>query len=367
MDKSIGLTLGKLLVAVAWADGELQEEEIQILKDLIYKIPDITRDDWASIEVYMESPITADECVKLMGNFTRMIRTPDEKEFALKALQDIIHADGEVDEGEKHLYNLLSAEIMQASTGFDRKLQDLFKSARNKRRETLGHIPRRERNIEEFLENPIFYRSFRKLTEQGVSVHMDKSELEKLCVAGALMACVAQADGEIHPNEVNIIKRLLMKYWHIGNDAASIVAEIAVNQEVSGMDILRMCRKFFSETEADSRLDFVKALVGLVKSDYEVHANELERLRAIAINLKIPQATMLELIPKVGPLDASEVDDLFSEDEADQQRAEAMLRNKRRSLVDIVDEDFGSSSALPPKPAEPKPAKEDSGPRFMDI
>lgn len=320
MDKSIALTLGKLLAAVAWADGELQEEEVQILKDLIYRIPNLSRDDWASIEVYLDSPVTVNECTQLMLQFQSMIRTDDDKLYAIQALQDIVYADGQVEENERKLYDLLVEEIQEASTGFDRKLEELFKGVRSKRRQVLSKVPRRERNIEDFVDNPIFYRSFRKLTDAGVTVHMDKAELEKLCVAGALLACIAQADGTIHENEKDLIRRLLKKYWNISEEAAQIVSEIAVNQEVAGMDILRMCRKFFGETDAASRLDFYKALVALVKSDYDVDANERERLRSIGINLKIPQETVVELMPALGEVGEDEVDAIFAKEEADEEQ-----------------------------------------------
>lgn len=355
MDKPIALTLAKLLVAVAWADGELQDEEVQILKDLVYKIPDLSRDDWASVEVYMDEPITANECVQLMAKFKSLIKTDADKEYAVQALKDVVYADGHVDESERKLYELIVSEIQEASVGFDKRLEELFRGARNKRRDALNKIPRRERNIDEFLENPIFFRSFRKLTDSGINVQMDKSELEKLCVAGALLACVAQADGEIHPNEVVLIRRLLKKYWHISDAAARIVSEIAVNHEVAGMDILRMCRKFFSETDSESRMDFFRALVALVKSDYEVHPNERERLRSIAINLKISQDVVMELVPKVGALDESEVEDFLTEEEDREMRARDLMENKKRSLEEIAEDDYYTAQETTQSKPKPTP------------
>ncbi len=315
MNKAISITLAKLLVAVAWADGVIQGEEIQVLKDLVYKIPDLSREDWASIEVYMDSPISAEECAQLMAKLKTLIKSDEDKQYAMRALRDVIYADGHVDENERKLYDMIIAEIQQTSVGFDKKLEGVFKSARMKRTEALNRTPRRERNIEEFLENPIFYRSFHKLTDDGVNVHMDKAELEKLCVAGALMACIAQADGSIHPNEVILIKKLLKKYWHISEQAATIVSQIAVNQEVAGMDILRMCRKFYTENDAKSRLEFFETLVALVKSDYDVHPNERERLRAIATHLKIPLDTLLAMLPPVGVLSEDQVDNSFHDED----------------------------------------------------
>jgi uncharacterized tellurite resistance protein B-like protein len=180
-----------------------------------------------------------------------------------------------------------------------------------------ANAPKRERNIEDLVENPILYHALNSITQKGVTLHMNKSELEMLCVAGALMAVIAQADGQIHPDEVETIKVSLQKHWKIGDSAAAIIADIAVNIKVSGMDIHKNCKKFYASTSAEDRMNFVMALIELIKADYEVDPNEIVRLREIATNLRIPPAKLAAIIPALGSIERPPEDEAVGDDDDD--------------------------------------------------
>lgn len=306
MDKDFALTLAKLLVAVAWADGEVHDPEREVLERFLHRIPDLSRDDRAGIEVYLDAPTSSSECRVLIERLKSQLTSEEDKELAISEVRKLVQSNGQVDARERQLYTLIADEIQKASIGFERKLSDLFRGHDNKR---IPSTTLRERKLDEFIENPIFYHALRALPANHVTLHMDKSELEKLCVGSALMASVAQADGVIDPREVVRIIALLKHYWTISEEAADLVSHIAVNQEVAGMDLLRMCRKFYEVTMFEERLDFFKALIGLVKSDFYVEAAERERLRSIAVNLKIPQDTMAALLPKTGEIPHEEGED----------------------------------------------------------
>ena len=70
-DKNLILTLAKVIVAAAWADGEMTLEEINSLKDLLFQLPhaggvQITGREWARLEMYIESPVGAAERARLV-------------------------------------------------------------------------------------------------------------------------------------------------------------------------------------------------------------------------------------------------------------------------------------------------------------
>ena len=52
------LDLAKLIIAAAWADGKLTNDEINALKDLLFRFDDITGEDWKTLQMYMDSPVT---------------------------------------------------------------------------------------------------------------------------------------------------------------------------------------------------------------------------------------------------------------------------------------------------------------------
>jgi len=60
------LTLAKVIIAAAWADGKVGHEEINALKDLLFNLRGINAKQWAELEIYLEAPITPEERAKLL-------------------------------------------------------------------------------------------------------------------------------------------------------------------------------------------------------------------------------------------------------------------------------------------------------------
>ena len=48
VDSNLILTLSKVIISTAWADGEVSHEEINSLKDLLFRLPNITGREWAN-------------------------------------------------------------------------------------------------------------------------------------------------------------------------------------------------------------------------------------------------------------------------------------------------------------------------------
>jgi len=45
------MTLAKVIIAAAWADDEVSHEEINSLKDLLFRLPHLEARDWSSLEI----------------------------------------------------------------------------------------------------------------------------------------------------------------------------------------------------------------------------------------------------------------------------------------------------------------------------
>ena len=59
--RALHLSTGKMLIAAAWVDGELQEEELTCLKSLILRMPGINFEDWRKLKIYMAYPLSVTE------------------------------------------------------------------------------------------------------------------------------------------------------------------------------------------------------------------------------------------------------------------------------------------------------------------
>ena len=49
---NVTLALAKLMIAAAWADNLVSIEEINCLKDLLFRLPEMTAKDWDLLEIY---------------------------------------------------------------------------------------------------------------------------------------------------------------------------------------------------------------------------------------------------------------------------------------------------------------------------
>ena len=63
MQKTGTLTfkLAKLMIAVSWADGKIDNSEVNALKELLFSLPELDAKEWAELEIYMDSPVVESE------------------------------------------------------------------------------------------------------------------------------------------------------------------------------------------------------------------------------------------------------------------------------------------------------------------
>ena len=73
--------LAKVIIAAAWADGEIAHDEINSLKDLLFRLPNLEARDWATLEIYTDSPIDADERARLVEELITAMATRADKKL----------------------------------------------------------------------------------------------------------------------------------------------------------------------------------------------------------------------------------------------------------------------------------------------
>ena len=88
-DSNLILNLAKVVIAAAWVDGEIDHEEINNLKDLLFLLPDITGREWAILEMYIESPVGAAERTLLVERLKESISSSKDKVLALQECKQI--------------------------------------------------------------------------------------------------------------------------------------------------------------------------------------------------------------------------------------------------------------------------------------
>ena len=80
------LTLAKVVAAAAWVDGEVEQNEIYSLKDLLFRLDDMSARDWAEIDIYLDSPVGEEERERLISDLLQQVRSAEDRELVHNTL-----------------------------------------------------------------------------------------------------------------------------------------------------------------------------------------------------------------------------------------------------------------------------------------
>ena len=300
-DASFILTLGKVIIAAAWADGEVAHEEINCLKDLLFRLPGLTGREWAMLDMYIESPVGAAERERLVGQLENQLRSSRDKSLALQSLDEMAMADGIVSEEEKAIIEEIKSQIETANVSVFGQLGRVVKDSIQRREAALSSAPNREEHFEDFIKNKVYYGVQRRLELGEASLDIPEDRLRKLSMVGGLMARVAHVDLVVTDEEFEAIANSLKQEWGISQDEARFVTEVAVSEVGPDMDYYRLTREFFTSTTEEERSQFLNVLFSVANADGFVSSKEIEEIRTIANSLRLSHKQFIEaklIIPK---------------------------------------------------------------------
>jgi uncharacterized tellurite resistance protein B-like protein len=294
-NKNLILTLAKVIIAAAWADGEMTLEEINSLKDLLFQLPQaglkqdkrITGREWAMLEMYIESPVGAAERARLVEELQAALRTPKDRALALSALEDLIQADGVVPDEERAVAEEIKTAIEAVDLGIIGQLGRLTRGTVQRRSQAVANAPNREEYFEDFIKNKVYYAVQQRLNLGEVELDIPEADLRKLSLAGGLMARVAHVDRQVTEDEFDTMVNALQAGWDIAREAAAFVAEVAVSEISADLDYFRLTRQFSTSTTEDERVRFLDVLFAVADADGQVSHDEIEEIRRIAKSLNL--------------------------------------------------------------------------------
>lgn len=293
------MALAKVLIAAAWADGSITNEEINSLKDLLFRLPEMTASDWAELDIYIESPVGEAERERLVADLQAALATPEDKALVLSAIDELVSADGAIPEEEQAAVDEIEAAIQDVNVGIFGRLSKVLSGSMNRRSQALWNAPNRELYLEDYEKNKVFYNLSRRLELEQADIDIRETELRKLSLAGGLMARVAYVDREVQDSEFNTMVEAIKDHWEISDVEAALVAEVAVSEICKGLDYYRMSREFFLSTSEEERLRFLDVLFDVADGDGRVSYDEIEEIRKIANVLKLTHKQFIDAKLKI--------------------------------------------------------------------
>ena len=285
------LTLAKVLIAAAWADGEITDDEKNCLKDIIFHLLDggapLNAQDWSMLELYMDAPVGDAERARLVANLQDIITNADEKQFVFDALQQMMMADGVTDAEEERIINEIEETIADSDVGFMDSLNRLLGGALQRRSSAVANAPNREAYYDDFLQNKVYYEVNRQLRENGQALDISDAELRKLGLAGGLMARIAKVDRIVSDEEKQAMIQKIEEHWQLGHESAVFVADVAVSSLDVTYDYYRMTREFATSTTVEERRRFLVVLFLIASADGSVSFEETEEIRLVSHGINL--------------------------------------------------------------------------------
>jgi uncharacterized tellurite resistance protein B-like protein len=296
-DRALAMALAKVIIAAAWADGHLASDEINSLKQLLTRLGqtggrpemELTANDWAELEIYLHSPVEAAERHRLVHELAQTLRGPRDRQIALEAIDHVFAADGVHTETERELATEISNALANADVGILAQIGRLFR-----RGKTSGG-PNRERYLDEFLNNRIFFAVRQRLGKSPAeALGISRDEANTLALAGGLLARVARVDQQVTDAEFDRIADALVQGWGIDHERAVLVTEVALAESAAELDFYRLTKEFADSASVALRERFLDALFAVAAADGTISNAESAEISRINANISLTHAQFVQ-------------------------------------------------------------------------
>jgi uncharacterized tellurite resistance protein B-like protein len=298
-DQTVILTLAKVLMATAWVDGELSSDEINAMKfDLLSRIPNLSTEQWASVAIYMDSPVDDAERARLIQQLRAEVSTPAGKQLVFDALETLAAADGQVTDEERRVVDEVKAAVESGSAASLGRLSRLFKGrSAPAAAPTTG--PNREAYLDDYIKNRVYYVIRRRLAQAGIVPKLSDADIRKLSLAGGMMALVAHTNPQLAEQEQAAMLATLHETWHLNDEQATFLVDVAMSQQPADLDGFRLADGFAAVSDYDERAQLVDSLFAIAAADGAVNNDEIETIRTVANTLVVTHERFIEAKLKV--------------------------------------------------------------------
>ena len=209
------MALAKVMIAAAWSDGDISNEEMNSLKDLLFHLPEMTASDWAELDIYVETPVGEAERARLVADLQACIKSSQDKEIALTMINELVEADGEFSAEEQASVDKIKKAIKDANVGVLGSMGNFLGGSVKRRSKAVTDAPNRELYVDDYVKNKVYYSVSRRMELEETEINLPEKELRRLSLAGGLMARVAYVDHEVQEGEFDSMVSAIKGYWQL--------------------------------------------------------------------------------------------------------------------------------------------------------
>ncbi len=290
------MTFLKVLTTVAWADGEVSQSELNILKTFYRKF-DLEKHELDELKPYLLAPVSKKEKDELYRQMIAELSSPDEKIEIMGALEAMAEAHKRVKNDERELISQFSDWLEKSS-----HTKKSFGRIRNILQRT---IFKQARDLNPDMQKYFKRRVLKKIELKGahskIPTNLPDEQLYFICLVGTLMAAVAHVDDHFDPAEKKALKRCLTSQFSLKGKELTLLFEVVEEQARQGFDFHEVATELNRVASYNDRIHLMECLFEISTADGEMVHEEAEEVRRITKALRIPHKTFIEY--KVRALD----------------------------------------------------------------
>lgn len=264
----------KVLAAAAWADGHLDNEEINTIKELMIRYG-LNPQEISEVTALMDHPVSYSRCEELMRDLVGLLGSDSDRHEVMDQLRELFASDGHVSDEEKEVLDGLEGVLksMSFADGFMSRVTGVFRRA----------LPGKKKSgpLTEFLKNAVLQR-MHDVSDGEWQSSIAAEDLNRYTLFGAVLGKVAAAEDGISPEEIARIRSILKARF----DPEPAVLEWIVQsvEEVchNDMDRQALLSEYNRISEAHQRKNLLDAAFAVAASDGVISQTELEELRLIS-------------------------------------------------------------------------------------
>ncbi|MBT5472271.1 MAG: hypothetical protein HOK41_16830 [Nitrospina sp.] len=295
MSKFKKLTFLKVLTTVAWADGEVSQSELNILKSFYRKF-DLDKHELDELKPYLHAPVSKKEKDLLYRQMIAELSTPTEKKEIVGALENMVQAHKRMKGDEKQLVDQFSEWLEKSS--FTKRS---FGRIRNFFQKTIfEHARDPNPDMEKYFKRRVLKKIELKSAHSGVVSQLPEDRLYFLCMVGTLMASIAHVDNEFDPAEKKALKKCLAEQFSLKGKELTLLLEVVEEQGKSDFDFHEVVTEINRLTSYNDRLHLMECLFAVAAADGNIAHDEAEEIRRITKAMRISHSIFIEAKVRAG-------------------------------------------------------------------
>lgn len=271
------MALLKVLAAAAWADGRLEREEVNRIKEHMLRFS-LRPEELRDVEALLAAPVSYSRCEELTRELLGQLHTKGDREDVRREIETLLAADGVVTSEEREVLESLS-RVMEAMSQVDQvlvRMSGVFRRVFGGRKP--GSPPG---DLAVYLKNSVLQR-VDDLSRGAWRETQDPESLNRHTLFGAVLGSVAAAEGGISASELERIRNILEERLGWTPPLLDWTVQ-AVREAAAGhLDRQGLLSEFNRVADAEERKALLDAAFAVASADGALSVAELEELRLIS-------------------------------------------------------------------------------------